>query len=79
MIGGTGSGKSSLVNLIPSFYDATSGQVRIMGKPIAEWGREELRTSVGVVMQRAQLFAGTIRSNMLWEIRMRRTSRSGKH
>lgn len=66
VIGGTGSGKSSLVNLIPRFYDATSGQVRIMGKPIAEWGREELRTSVGVVMQRAQLFAGTIRSNMLW-------------
>ena len=66
VIGGTGSGKSSLVNLIPRFYDATSGRVRIMGKPIAEWGREELRTSVGVVMQRAQLFAGTIRSNMLW-------------
>lgn len=66
VIGGTGSGKSSLVNLIPRFYDATSGQVRIMGRPIAEWGREELRTTVGVVMQRAQLFAGTIRSNMLW-------------
>lgn len=66
VIGGTGSGKSSLVNLIPRFYDATSGQVRIMGRPIAEWGREELRATVGVVMQRAQLFAGTIRSNMLW-------------
>lgn len=66
VIGGTGSGKSSLVNLIPRFYDATCGQVRIMGRPIQEWEREELRTSVGVVMQKAQLFAGTIRSNLLW-------------
>lgn len=66
VIGGTGSGKSSLVNLIPRFYDATSGEVRIMGRPIQEWGREELRTSIGVVMQKAQLFAGTIRSNLLW-------------
>lgn len=66
VIGGTGSGKSSLVNLIPRFYDVTSGEVRIMGRPIQEWGREELRTSIGVVMQKAQLFAGTIRSNLLW-------------
>ncbi|MDO4306640.1 MAG: ABC transporter ATP-binding protein [Eubacteriales bacterium] len=66
VIGGTGSGKSSLVSLIPRFYDATKGQVRIMGKPIREWDREELRTTVGVVMQKAQLFAGTIRSNLLW-------------
>lgn len=66
VIGGTGSGKSSLVNLIPRFYDATSGQITIMGRPVTEWGREELRTRVGVVMQKAQLFAGTIRSNLLW-------------
>ena len=66
VIGGTGSGKSSLVNLIPRFYDATAGQVRVMGKPVKEWGREELRGSVSVVMQKAQLFAGTIRSNLLW-------------
>lgn len=66
VIGGTGSGKSSLVNLIPRFYDATAGQVRVMGKPVKEWGREELRSSVSVVMQKAQLFAGTIRSNLLW-------------
>ena len=66
VIGGTGSGKSSLVNLIPRFYDATAGQVRVMGKPVKEWGREELRSSVSVVMQKAQLFTGTIRSNLLW-------------
>lgn len=66
VIGGTGSGKSSLVNLIPRFYDATSGQVSILGRPVTEWGREELRTRVGVVMQKAQLFKGTIRSNLLW-------------
>lgn len=66
VIGGTGSGKSSLVNLIPRFYDAASGQVRVMGIPVKEWDREELRKSVSVVMQKAQLFTGTIRSNLLW-------------
>lgn len=66
IIGGTGSGKSSLVNMIPRFYDATKGEVSVFGQPIKEWGKEELRKSVGVVMQKAQLFAGTIRSNLLW-------------
>ncbi len=66
VIGGTGSGKSSLVNLIPRFYDASSGQVFLNGQPIQTWGREELRKQVSVVMQRAQVFAGTIRSNMQW-------------
>ncbi len=66
IIGGTGSGKSSLVNLIPRFYDATKGSVRIFGKPIKEYPREELRKKIGVVMQKAQLFQGTIRSNLLW-------------
>jgi ABC-type multidrug transport system fused ATPase/permease subunit len=66
IIGGTGSGKSSLVNLIPRFYDATGGMVKIFGKPIKEYSREELRKRVGVVMQKAQLFQGTIRSNLLW-------------
>ncbi len=66
VIGGTGSGKSSLVNLIPRFYDATGGQVSIFGKPIQKWSREELRLRVAVVMQKAQLFQGTIRSNLLW-------------
>ena len=66
IIGGTGSGKSSLVNLIPRFYDATAGTVTLMGRPIGQWDRESLRDMVGVVMQKAQLFAGTIRSNLLW-------------
>lgn len=66
VIGGTGSGKSSLVNLIPRFYDGTAGQVRVMGIPVQDWDREELRKSVSVVMQKAQLFTGTIRSNLLW-------------
>ena len=66
VIGGTGSGKSTLVNLIPRFYDATSGKISIFGNPIEKWGKEELRTRVGVVMQKAQLFQGTIRSNLLW-------------
>ncbi len=66
VIGGTGSGKSTLVSLIPRFYDATKGEVRLMGRPIADWPHDELRDRVAVVMQRAQLFKGTIRSNLLW-------------
>jgi ABC-type multidrug transport system fused ATPase/permease subunit len=66
VIGGTGSGKSSLVNLIPRFYDATEGSVEVFGRPVADYPRETLRGEVGVVMQRAQLFGGTIRSNLLW-------------
>ena len=66
VIGGTGSGKSSLVNLIPRFYDATEGCVEIFGLPVDSYPRAELRGAVSVVMQRAQLFSGTIRSNLLW-------------
>lgn len=66
VIGGTGSGKSTLVSLIPRFYDATAGQVTLLGKPITAYSREELRRRVAVVMQKAQLFKGTIRSNLLW-------------
>jgi ABC-type multidrug transport system fused ATPase/permease subunit len=66
VIGGTGSGKSSLVSLIPRFYDATAGKVMLYGTPITEWSQEELRKRVSVVMQKAQLFSGTIRSNLLW-------------
>ena len=65
IIGGTGSGKSSLVHLIPRFYDATSGQIFLLGRPIQEWDREELRKKVGIVMQKVQVFSGTIRSNLL--------------
>lgn len=64
IIGGTGSGKTSLVNLIPRFYDATSGTVSVFGKPVSEYSKEELRKRIGMVMQRAQLFSGTIRSNL---------------
>ena len=66
IIGGTGSGKSSLVNLIPRFYDATEGQVLLKGVPIADLREDVLRKSVAIVQQKAQLFAGTIRSNLLW-------------
>ena len=66
VIGGTGSGKSTLVNLIPRFYDATKGTVSLMGRPVRDWPHEELRDRVAVVMQRAQLFKGTIRSNLLY-------------
>lgn len=65
IIGGTGSGKSSLVHLIPRFYDATSGQITFLGRPIKEWDRESLRQKVGIVMQKVQIFSGTIRSNLL--------------
>ena len=66
VIGGTGRGKSSLVSLIPRFYDATEGSVEIFGHPVQNYPREELRGKVSVVMQKAQLFGGTIRSNLLW-------------
>ena len=66
IIGGTGSGKSSLVHLIPRFYDATRGQVSLMGHDIRDWDKQALREKVGIVPQKAQLFKGTIRSNLLW-------------
>ena len=66
IIGGTGSGKTTLVNLIPRFYDATAGIVRYHGKPISEYPLETLRGRIGVVPQKAVLFKGTIRSNLLW-------------
>lgn len=66
IIGGTGSGKSSLVNMIPRFYDATKGQVRINGRDVREYSMEELRQKIGVVLQKAVLFQGTIRENLLW-------------
>ena len=66
IIGGTGSGKSSLVNLIPRFYDAGSGQVLVDGIPVENYPFSQLRTKIGVVPQKAVLFAGTIRDNMRW-------------
>ena len=66
IIGGTGSGKSTLVNLIPRFYDATQGQVLVDGVDVRELNLEELRRRIAVVPQKAVLFRGTIRSNLLW-------------
>lgn len=66
IIGGTGSGKTSVVNLIPRFYDATKGTVRINGRDIRDYEIETLRNTIGVVPQKAVLFKGTIRENLLW-------------
>ena len=66
IMGATGSGKSSVVNLIPRFYDATKGSVQIGGKDVREYSLEELRGKIGMVLQKAVLFKGTIRENMLW-------------
>lgn len=66
IIGGTGSGKSSLVNLIPRFYDATKGRVLVDGRDVREYPLEELRGKIGMVLQKAVLFAGTIRENLQW-------------
>lgn len=66
IIGGTGSGKTSLVQLIPRFYDATGGEVRVGGRDVKSYSKDQLRDMVGIVMQKAVLFQGTIRENLLW-------------
>ncbi len=66
IIGGTGSGKSTLVNLIPRFYDATEGKIDIAGEDVREYTYESLRKMISVVPQKAQLFAGTIRDNLIF-------------
>ncbi len=66
IIGGTGSGKSSLVNMIPRFYDATEGEVRVDGLNVKDYARDDLRHKIAIVMQKAVLFNGTIRENMQW-------------
>ena len=66
VIGGTGSGKSSVVNLIPRFYDATKGSVKVEGRDVREYTLEDLRGRIGMVLQKAVLFKGTIRENMRW-------------
>lgn len=66
IIGGTGSGKSTVVNLIPRFYDVTAGSVEIDGVDVRDYGLKELREKIGVVPQHAVLFRGTIRDNMKW-------------
>ena len=66
IIGGTGSGKSTLVNLIPRFYDVSSGQVLVDGRDVRDYELSDLRQRIGMVLQKNVLFTGTIRDNMLW-------------
>ena len=66
IIGGTGSGKSSLVNMIPRFYDAECGEVRVFGKNVNSYGLDVLREQIGIVPQKAVLFKGSVRSNLEW-------------
>ena len=66
IIGGTGSGKSSVVNLIPRFYDVTSGFIKVDGKDVKDYPLEELRGKIGTVLQKTVLFHGTIRENLKW-------------
>jgi ATP-binding cassette subfamily B multidrug efflux pump len=66
IIGGTGSGKSTLVQLLPRLYDATSGSVSVLGRDVREWPLDQLRSTVAIVPQRASLMTGTIRSNLTW-------------
>ena len=66
VIGGTGSGKTSLVSLIPRFYDASEGEVRVQGRNVTAYSFKELRKTVAVVLQKASLFKGSIRDNIKW-------------
>lgn len=66
VIGSTGSGKSSLVSLIPHYYDATKGRVTVNGRDVKSVDKEELRSNIGFVMQKAVLFAGSVRDNIKW-------------
>ena len=66
IIGGTGSGKSSLVNLIPRFYDVTAGEVAVFGEDVRQLTLESLRAAVGMVLQKAELFQGSIADNLRW-------------
>lgn len=66
VIGGTGSGKTTLVNLVPHFYDVTEGSVRVAGKDVRAYDPKVLRDKIGVVPQKAVLFKGTIRENLQW-------------
>ncbi len=66
IIGGTGSGKSSLINMIPRFYEASEGEVFVLGHAVADYDLDTLRESIAIVPQKAVLFKGTVRSNLLW-------------
>ncbi len=66
VIGGTGAGKTTLINLIPRFYDVTKGEIKILGKSVRDYSIAELRKKIGIVPQRSVLFRGTLRENMQW-------------
>lgn len=66
VVGGTGSGKTSLVSLIPRFYDATEGQILVDGVNVKDYSQHDLRQGIGMVMQKNNLFSGTIKGNILW-------------
>ena len=66
VIGGTGSGKSSVVRMIPRFYDATAGEIFVNGVNVRDWREDELRDRIGFVLQKASLFKGSIRDNLRW-------------
>ena len=66
LLGATGSGKSTLVNLIPRFYDADQGQIEIDGVDVRDWGLDALRKKIGVVLQQTTLFSGTVRENIAY-------------
>ncbi|MBR6094395.1 MAG: ABC transporter ATP-binding protein [Lachnospiraceae bacterium] len=66
IIGGTGSGKSTLVNLIPRFFDVSEGSIEVFGRDVKDYAKGELIKGIGIVPQKAVLFAGTIRDNLLW-------------
>ncbi len=79
IIGGTGSGKSSLVNLIPRFYDATEGTVKINGRDIKEYQTENLREHIGVVLQKAVLLKGVLRTISVGERKMQQSRKCMMH
>ena len=66
VLGSTGSGKSSLVNLIPRFYDAVEGEVLVDGANVRDYGLEDLRSRIGIVLQKSELFSASVRENILW-------------
>ncbi len=66
IIGGTGSGKTSLVHLLPRFYEVSEGRILLDGRDLKTYSAEEIRSRVGIVMQKAVLFKGTVRSNLAW-------------
>ena len=66
ILGSTGCGKTSLVNLVPRFYDATNGDVLVDGVNVKDYDVDTLRSKIGVVLQKSELFSGTVAENIRW-------------